>query len=416
MRDKPSDMTSGIKCLLLCVGEISDFTAYKQRALMMAGQLEELECRVSVLWFSRLSNLFAGKLILRRHWLTIPMPPYYAVNGLLCRISRFLSALIVRLVIKLQGIELVFAENPTAAALGVGSSVPLICDFHGDILEERKMQESPQREIRIALEDETNTCRCTSAWVCASGVLLDVLRARYRTTVPAVVAPCCVDISDYAAFRQRREKTRTDFRLGGRPVVCYVGGLAKWQEIPSTLSLVTAMKAKEPELFFLLITRDDIAPYASQLASIGKEGIDYAHLSLSHQEVIEVLPAADLGMLLRSPSPVNYVSSPTKCGEYLASGVPVLTTAYAGDAARVISETNAGVVLHGSVTSQESVEVALGFLRTAVSNRESIAERSHLAAKDHYNRIQTLRSLERLLEQVVPGSSENRSEQPGVVA
>jgi hypothetical protein len=369
----------------------------------MTRQLEEAGCQMRVLWFSRLTSGLGSKLTMGTGWITFPVPPFYAAHRLICRATRFMCRLLVRVASRAWGIELIVAENPTMAAISVGNGVSVICDFHGDVVEERKMNANSEWEIRLAQEDERVASRETAGWVCASDALRQVLSARYGISAPAAVVPCCVEIARYAAFERRRQKAREQLGLGSRWVVCYMGGLSIWQEIPHTLSLVAAMRAKEPRLFLLLITRDSTDMYASQLAVLGEEGKDYARLSLSHEEVLEKLPAADLGMLLRAPSPVNYVSSPTKCGEYLASGVSVLTTAYAGDASRVISETGAGVVLNGDPNSEENVELALSFLRASMVDRVSVARRSHLAAIEHYNEAHSVESVVRLLAEVLLG-------------
>ena len=384
---------------------------------MIAGQLQEHDCRVAVLWFSRMQNLFQSELSLRKQWMVVPVPPFYAAPRLVCKATRFMTRMIARLVVKAWRIQMIVAENPTSAAICAGIGVPLICDFHGDGLAERKMYQMPETEISLALNDERTTCRGTAGWICASDALRQVLSKRHGISVPTAVVPCCVDLSMYEGFELRREEARNRLGLGDKWVVCYLGGLGKWQEIPRTLSIVAGMRAREPRVFFLFITPDSIEQHEIQLAAIGKEGADYVRLSLSRQEVIETLPAADIGMLIRTPSPVNYVSSPTKCGEYLAAGVPVLTTVHAGDAAKVISKTNAGLVLDGAPDLQESAELALKFLLTAMDDRVSIAKASHHAAAKYYNKVHSLESMSRLLTEVLPGwaNEERREFDPAIL-
>jgi len=381
---------------------------------MIARDFEELNCCVTVLWYSRLVNPFGSKLILRRHWITVPMPPFYAPHTWLRKAGRFMSRLLARLVIKIYRIELVVAENPTMAAVCAGVKVPVICDFHGDVVEERKMYENSAWEIRLAREEEEAACREASGWVCASDALRQTLGARHGVLMPTAVVPCCVHISEFAAFEQRRAKARNRLGLEDRWVLCYLGGLSRWQQIPETLKLAAAMRAREPRVFFLLMTNEDCDIYRSQLETIGREGEDYVRLSLTHQEVLEMLPAADLGILLRAPSPVNHVSSPTKCGEYLASGVPVVTTAYAGDASKVISGTTAGLVLSNHMDIEESAELAVSFLRAAMEDRASIATRSHHAAIEHYNNTYNAEKIGRLLIEVLPASFSDNCQQPDV--
>lgn len=407
-----TEKPSGLRCLVVCNGEASGFSAYKQRALTIAGKLEELDCSVTVLWYSRLLNPFGSMPVLWGRRITVPVPPFYAPLTLIRKASRFMSRLLARLVIRANRIDLVVAENPTMAAVCAGLKVPMICDFHGDVVEERKMNEDSAWEIRLAREEEETGCRQAMGWMCASESLRQALSARHGIAAPTAILPCSVDISEYAAFKQRREEARNRLGLGDRWVLCYAGGLASWQEIPQTLKLAAAMRAKEPRLFFLLITRDNCDAFKPQLAAIGREGEDYARLSLTHQEVLEMLPAADLGMLLRAPSPVNEVSSPTKCGEYLASGVPVLTTPYAGDASQVIARTKAGLVLSNYMDTEKSAELAVSYLRASMEDRASLATRSHRAAVEHYNNAHDMEKIGRLLNEVLPASFSDSLRQP----
>jgi len=390
-----------IRCLVVCNGDFRGDLAYRQRALTMARHYEDLGCQTTVLWLARLSNLSGSEVKLRHHWLGIPVPPFSAGNLLICKASRSIIRLLVRIVIWLWHIELVIAESPRAAAICVRLGAPVICDFHGDLVEEMKMTASAAWQIRLSEEDERLACHESVGWMCASHTLQQVLCKRYSVSVPAVAVSCCVDIPRYADYEGKREEARANLGLNDRWVVCYVGGLAKWQEIPKTLKLVKTMRSREPQVFFLFITRDNASKYASELAAIGKEGKDYRCLSLTHDEVLEILPAADLGVLLRASSPVNLVSSPTKCGEYLASGVPVLTTAYAGDASSVIAETCAGFVLRDGATSRDDAELAISFLRISMADRASVARRSHLAAVEHYNTAHGLESIRQLLKEVL---------------
>jgi glycosyltransferase involved in cell wall biosynthesis len=66
---------------------------------------------------------------------------------------------------------------------------------------------------------------------------------------------------------------------------------------------------------------------------------------IAHGEIPPYLALADLGLLLRYPSPVNRVASPVKFAEYLACGVPVLVSRGVGDCAEVVRKERVGYVL-----------------------------------------------------------------------
>ena len=397
---------SKIRCLVIAHGNIAGQSGYIHRVLTMVRRLEELGYLPVVLWYSRLATAFGkgvfGRTQSRRTtFINIPMPPLSSMHISLCRVTRVLSALAALIVIKLLHIDVVLAENPTVASIAAGMGVPVVCDFHGDYVEERKLVTSSQWKSRLAHQDERVACSESVGWLCASNALGEVLSERHCVSKPTAVVSCGVDIEEFGHYAERRITARARLGVSDRWVVCYMGGLDKWQEIPRTLSLVREMRAREPLLYFLFITHDNSDAYESELSMLGRETRDYARMTLTHDEVLELLPAADLGLLLRSPSPVNYVSSPTKCGEYLASGVPVLTTTSAGDAPLIVEETNTGLVLQDDVGSRKSAELALSFLQGIMAKREEVAEQSHLAALRHHNRDQGTANLGRLLRQVL---------------
>jgi glycosyltransferase involved in cell wall biosynthesis len=379
--------------------------------LTIVRQLQELGYETRVLWLSRLSNPSGSELRLRKHWLGIPVPPFNAGNKFICKATRLISRLVARAMMMIWRIELIVTEGPTVAAVCTGNGVPVICDFHGDVREEWTMDAFPGWESRLAAEDERIACVKTAGWICASYALQQVLRARHGVSAPSVIVPSCVDISRYATYEERREKARADLGLDGRWVVCYVGGLSRWQEIPQTLRLVAAMRSKEPRVFFLFITSDKADMYASELSALGEEKKDYICRSLTHAGVLEMLPAADLGFLLRAASPVNFVSSPTKCGEYLASGVPVVTTAHAGDAPRIVSMANAGLVLDGDASQEENADAIISYLRASMEDRVAVARRSHLAAFENYSVVPRRQDIARLVMEVLRSDGAYESNQ-----
>jgi glycosyltransferase involved in cell wall biosynthesis len=68
-------------------------------------------------------------------------------------------------------------------------------------------------------------------------------------------------------------------------------------------------------------------------------------LTVAQGDVARYLSAADAGLLLRAPSRMNRFSQPTKLGEYLAAGLPVIVSRGTGRVDRLIEENAAGFVV-----------------------------------------------------------------------
>jgi hypothetical protein len=87
-------------------------------------------------------------------------------------------------------------------------------------------------------------------------------------------------------------------------------------------------------------------------------------------------------LLLRAESPVNAVASPTKLGEYLASGLPVITTPYAGDASSVVAETGTGFVIDIPFRT-ESLRDLCDWLSEITVSRKEYFQRCIEAAQEY---------------------------------
>jgi glycosyltransferase involved in cell wall biosynthesis len=92
------------------------------------------------------------------------------------------------------------------------------------------------------------------------------------------------------------------------------------------------------------------------------------------------LQEAHAGLLLRREDPVNQVASPTKFGEYLAAGLPVLLTEGIGDFSALVEKEGLGMIVPSSLldtteANDEELEQILQFLKQTVSGRDQMRRR-----------------------------------------
>ena len=179
-------------------------------------------------------------------------------------------------------------------------------------------------------------------------VLTERLRERLveqtgRTDI--VTIPCCADVGAIAAFHERRELVRDRFGIRDRPVLLYVGKFGGSCMEDETIELYRAGRAVLDGLFFLVSTQSDHAQLARRFAERGLDGDDFRIVRVAPDEIGEVLAAADLGVALIRPSPSTIAASPTKIGEYLAGGLPVIVTAGIGDVDDLVRESGTGVLV-----------------------------------------------------------------------
>jgi len=101
-----------------------------------------------------------------------------------------------------------------------------------------------------------------------------------------------------------------------------------------------------------------------------------------HDRIIAYQNAADLGLLLRRPSPVNACAAPTKFAECLMCGLPLALTRGIGDYSALAEQHNLGVMVADLDDLPAAAYACLAFLDRPelTKDRERIARmaREHL--------------------------------------
>lgn len=171
------------------------------------------------------------------------------------------------------------------------------------------------------------------AIVAASGIV--VLTWRLRSQLfgevedPRVfVIPCCADLEQLVANTPRPADTvqqRTDVTT-----MIYVGKLEGWYMAAEMADFFAVARQHLPNLHFLILTQGPHAPIRDRLKQLQLDDVSTI-TSARADEVGRHMAAADFGISFIRPAPSKASSSPTKVGEYLAAGLPVVATAGVGD-------------------------------------------------------------------------------------
>jgi len=175
--------------------------------------------------------------------------------------------------------------------------------------------------------------------------LLDGSQLSARGRANVVVIPCCVDTQLYAGSpelgrRYRRERGWTD-----RRVLLYLGKLSE-RYMPTELARFAAWAIRsDPSYFFQIVTQGDPRPLLARLAEHGVDERAYDVRRVSPRDVPMVVAAADATLSFIGGESSKRAVSPTKFGESLACGVPVVSSAGVGDLDSVIEQNRLGVIV-----------------------------------------------------------------------
>lgn len=159
------------------------------------------------------------------------------------------------------------------------------------------------------------------------------------------VIPCCADLELINRQRHRREEIRQRLALGNRPVLAYIGKFGGWYLVAEMIEFFLVARTVIDGLFFLVLTQSDHQLILEELAHRDISRTSVAVRSVEPAEVGAYLAASDLAISFLRPSRATAGCSPTKLGEYLAAGLPVVATAGVGDVDELLAGTGSGMVL-----------------------------------------------------------------------
>ena len=170
-----------------------------------------------------------------------------------------------------------------------------------------------------------------------------------KQPVPVKVIPCCADLNHFhpsqvdssiqVSLKTQFGLTEDDF------VITYLGSIGTWYLLDEMLDFFHVLLKNRPNSKFLFITTDNpdtILPKAQS------KGIPTERIIISpakREEVPTFLSLANAAIFFIQPVFSKSGSSPTKHGEMLGMGLPVIANSGVGDVDRIIEDTNSGILV-----------------------------------------------------------------------
>jgi glycosyltransferase involved in cell wall biosynthesis len=197
------------------------------------------------------------------------------------------------------------------------------------------------------------------------------------------VIPCCADLNHFS--NENVETTlltqlQNKFpQLQNKFVLSYVGSLGTWYMADEMLDFFKTL-SQITDSIFLIITKDskELVYRAAK-----KHNVDVNKLlivSSSRADMPYYIALSDASLFFIKPSFSKSASSPTKMGELLSMGVPVITNAGVGDVDSIIKETNCGVII--SEFNQTEYQKAVLNL---IENRNLYKQNTIMAANQYFS-------------------------------
>lgn len=278
---------------------------------------------------------------------------YHKKPSLLATVFDVINGLILSLVIIIfKRIRLIHARGIVSASIALGLYIIFRTKFIFDMrnfLAEAYVSAGTWKKnslnFKLVKFMEKWALRMASETIVESNYHYKILeKDNYRNVN---IIPCCVDLEK---FRYEKEGKKfipeNDFGLDNRFYLVYIGSLGTWYMMDEMLDFFKAMIRYDGFVNsnFIIVSyfARDLIIKSAKRKGIDAEKIKILHLP--HSQVPSILSLCNLGIVFIRPYE-RMDSFPTKIGEYLACGLPIVLNKGMGDAEEMVKENKVGVVI-----------------------------------------------------------------------
>lgn len=182
----------------------------------------------------------------------------------------------------------------------------------------------------------------------------------YTKNIPLQVIPCSADLELFnPEYISNANKETARATLNIQPddfIISYLGSIGGWYLTDEMMDLCKVLADRMPQAKFLFISphrHDDIRLAAK------KAGLDNSKIittKANRKQVPLYLSLSELSIFFIRPCYSKQSSSPTKHGEIMALGIPVITNAGVGDVEMIVRKYESGYIINDfSKSSYEAV-------------------------------------------------------------
>ncbi len=163
------------------------------------------------------------------------------------------------------------------------------------------------------------------------------------------VIPCCADLNLFNKNNIRQDKLNAlKSELKIQPddfVLLYLGSIGTWYMLEEMMEFFSVLKQKNSHARFLFVTKDE---HERILQTAEKYHVKDSIVIRpgNRDEIPYLISVSNYSVFFILPSYSKKASSPTKQGEIMAMGIPVICNTNVGDTDKVVTDYNSGILIN----------------------------------------------------------------------
>jgi glycosyltransferase involved in cell wall biosynthesis len=208
-----------------------------------------------------------------------------------------------------------------------------------------------KRIYRFFKQKEKQAVTQSDGIVCLTHAAEKIIKSwsEYKLNIPLQVIPCSADLDLFnpVHFDEEFKKLlRADLHIKENDlIISYLGSVGSWYLIDEMIRFFKIISDQNANAKFLVISpnaKDEISRLANEFNLDEKKIIVK---EANRKEVPALLSLSKFSVFFIKPCYSKQSSSPTKHGEIMAMGIPVITNQGVGDVADIIEQSKSGIVL-----------------------------------------------------------------------
>lgn len=213
-----------------------------------------------------------------------------------------------------------------------------------------------------------------------------------QAKTPISVIPCCADLRLFSYTTERRNGLQKILGLSDNNfILSYLGSFGTWYMTNEMFDFFKVLYKKNQDSIFLCITPDnpDVLESIAMRKDIPTDALRV--VKVNREDVPHYASLSDWSMFFIKPVYSKKASSPTKMGELLSLGVPLVCNSGVGDVGSIMNDCSQGYIVT-NFTNDEYEKITDSILQERNPNRDnlrSIAEKYYSLERgiEKYNSV-----------------------------
>jgi glycosyltransferase involved in cell wall biosynthesis len=221
-----------------------------------------------------------------------------------------------------------------------------------------------------------------------------------RDSLPIEVIPCCADMSLFSPAKvesSAKEFAGKKLHISKENfVLSYLGALGTWYMLDEMLDFFSVLLKEKQNSLFLFITPEDKNQIVKKAAEKNIPAEKLFFIKANRDEVPTLLSLSDASIFFIKPVFSKRASSPTKHGEIMSMGIPVICNSMIGDTDQIVEESGSGIVIKNF-----NDECYLEAIKKMESFKNFDLQKSRTAAQKYFSLEKGIESYEKVYKTII---------------